>query len=291
MSSPLAAAERRPRAERLTRARIPPAALGVAPAVAVTVILFGGALLGALQQSVEPALGGGPSTWSLHSWRTLMGDPSFLDALRFSAQLALVASALASSLAVAIAIGLRFRGRMLRAVFSLPVPVPHLLVAVAAFDWLSPGGLAQRVLGTLPVQLVHDRLGLGVILVYVYKETPFLVLLLLAAMGRGLSEREEAAAVFGASRWRVLRWVLWPAIRRPLLIGTMIVAAFIFGAFEVPLVLGPNYPPTLATYAFQATQSNPIEGQGVAAASLLVAAGASILIAAAVMRLARSADA
>ncbi|MBA3806952.1 MAG: sugar ABC transporter permease [Solirubrobacterales bacterium] len=263
----------------------------MAPAVLVTVVLFGGALLGAVKQSVEPSLGGGPSTWNLDSWRTLLASPGFLDALRFSAQLALIASVLAASLAVAVAVALRSHGRLVRSAFSLPVPVPHLLVAVVAFMWLSPGGLAQRALGRLPLRLVHDPLGLGVILVYVYKETPFLVLLLLAVMGSTLREREEAAAVFGASPFRVLIWVVWPVIRRPLLIGTMIVAAFVFGAFEVPLVLGPNYPLTLASYALQAQQKSPLRGQGVAAASLLVAAGMSILIAAAVMRLARTADA
>ncbi len=91
-------------------------------------------------------------------------------------------------------------------------------------------------------------------LVYVYKEAPFLALLVLAACGRGLRAREEAAAVLGATPWQRLRWVTWPAIRGPLMVGSIIVAAYVAGAFEVPLLVGPNAPPTLATFAYEATQ-------------------------------------
>lgn len=271
-------------------ARLPRDSIRLLPALLVTVVLFGGALLGAVKQSVEPALGGGVSTWSLDSWQALLSDPSFWDALRFSAQLALIASLASAALALLAATWLRSRGRGLKTTFSLPVTVPHLLVAVVAVAWLAPGGIAERALGGLPFGVVHAQSGLGIILVYVYKETPFLVLLLLAVMGHTLRQREEATAVLGASPVQVLRWVVWPAVRRPLSIGTMIVSAFVFGAFEVPLAVGPNHPPTLATYAFQATQTSALSGQGKAAASLLVAAAASIAIGFAVMRLARAGD-
>jgi putative spermidine/putrescine transport system permease protein len=158
---------------------------------------------------------------------------------------------------------------------------------VVAVIWLAPGGLADRLLGGLPVSLIRDRAGIGIVLVYVYKEAPFLALLVLATMGRSLAEREEAAAVCGADWLRRVRFVVWPTIRRPLATGCLIVGAFAFGAFEVPLVVGPTYPPTVATYALQATQGDLIHGQSLAAAALLVAAAASFLLAAAAVGLGR----
>lgn len=261
----------------------------VAPALIVTAVLFGGALLRAAGESVEPALGGGPSTWSTTSWQALFGDPEFLAALWFSIRLALVASLASALLALAIATLLRSRGRGLRTTFSLPVTVPHLLVAVLAVSWLAPGGIVDRLLGGLPIGIVHAGSGLGVILVYVYKETPFLVLLLLSVMDRSLRAREEAGAVLGASRAQVLRWVVWPAVRRPLAVGAMIVGAFVLGSFEVPLLLGPNYPPTLATYAYESTQASALAGQGKAAAALLVAAAAAIVLGLGALSFARTA--
>jgi putative spermidine/putrescine transport system permease protein len=112
----------------------------------------------------------------------------------------------------------------------------------------------------------------------------------LAAWGPGVAEREEAAASLGAGPWQRLRLIVWPAIRAPLVTGSLVVAAFVLGAFEVPLVLGPTYPPTLAVYALEATRTADLDGHARAAASLLVAAGASLLLALAAAGRARDRD-
>jgi len=139
------------------------------------------------------------------------------------------------------------------------------------------------------VELIRDHGGLGIV-VYVYKEAPFLALLVLAACGRELQAREEAATVLGATPWQRVRWVMWPAIRGPLLVGSIIVAAYVVGAFEVPLLVGPNSPPTLATFAFEATKADVIAGQGTAAAALTLLALFSIAIAALAARFARDVE-
>lgn len=262
------------------------ARLAVAPALLVVVVLFGGALTGALRTSLVPL--GGPAT--LDTWRDLFADPAFWDSARFTAQVALLSTVISAALALLICSGLRRRGTLQRTLMALPVPVPHLLVAVAAVLWLGPGGLAERLLGGLPVDLVGDRNGFGIVAVYVYKETPFLVLLLLAASGQGLVERAEAAAVLGVSRFQRLRWVLWPALRGPLIVGSTVVAAFVIGAFEVPLIIGPSSPTTLAEHAQRATEGDLIAGEGTAAATLLVAAVATMLLAALAVRFAKDAQ-
>jgi len=250
----------------------------------VLALLFGGGIAGAVRTSLVPLDGEA----SLDSWRALFEDPAFVDAVLFSLRIAVVATLAAAVAAVGVALVVRTRGTALRALIALPVPVPHLLVAVLAVLWLAPGGLADRLLGTaLGASFIRDEQGVGIVLVYLYKETPFLVLLLLAAMGRGLTEREEAAAVLGASAWQRLRWVLWPAIRTPLVVGSIVVGAFTLGAFEVPLTVGPNYPPTLAEFAFQATQNDLLAGEGIAAAALLLTAVASVGLAVLAVRLGR----
>lgn len=257
----------------------------LAPALAIVVTVFGGALLGALHASVTPLSATAGAT--LDSWRALFADPVFLDSIAFTIKLAVVTTLAAAGCALAVALMLRSRGTALRALASLPLPVPHLLVAVTAVLWLAPGGLADRILGGLPLELVRDRHGIGIVLVYVYKETPFLVLLLLAAMGRGLAEREEAAAVLGASPAQRLRWVVWPTVRGPLVIGAIVVCAFVLGAFEVPLTVGPNYPLTLAEYASQATQNDVLTGESLAAAALLFTAVIAIALAVIAVRFAK----
>lgn len=258
----------------------------VAPAVAVLAVLFGGALAGAIRTSVVP-LPGAPAT--LDAWRELAADPPFAEAVMFTLALAAAATVLSAALALGIALVLRGASGGVRALGVAPVAVPPLLVAVLAVLWLAPGGLADRLLGGLPVELVRDRLGLGVLLVYVVKETPFLLLLLLAVMGTGLREREEACAALGAGLGQRVRWVVWPAVRRPLLAGSVVVAAFVVGAFEVPLAVGPNQPVTIAEYARQATQDDVLAGESRQAAALLVAAGLSLVLGAVAAGVARRA--
>lgn len=258
----------------------------LAPAGLVLALLFGGALAGVVRASLVPLSGGA----SLEAWRALLHDPAFAAAAGFTLLLTAVSTLLTAAAGLGLACLLRSRGTLPRAVAALPVPVPHLLAATLAVLWLGPGGLAERLLGGLPIELVRDRSGAAIVLVYVYKEAPFLALLVLAACGRDLVAREEAAAVLGASRRQVLRWVTWPAVRAPLVVGSIIVAAYVAGSFEVPLLVGPNSPPTIATYAFEATQGDVIAGQGTAAAALLLVCAFCAVLALAVVRLARDVE-
>ena len=258
----------------------------LAPAVLTLLVLFGGALVGVTQTSLRPL--GGPA--STAAWSELFGDPAFHDTVAFTLRVTVASTVIAALAALAIAGVLRGRGAAARALVSVPVPVPHLLVATVAVLWLAPGGLADRLLGGLPVDVVRDPAGVGIVAVYVYKEAPFLVLLLLAAMGDELREREAAAAVLGARPLQRLRWVTWPAVRGPLVVGSIIVAAYVLGSFEVPLTVGPNYPTTLSEYAFEAVQGDVITGESRAAAALLLAAATAVALALATVHFARDVE-
>jgi len=58
----------------------------------------------------------------------------------------------------------------------------------------------------------------------------------------------------------------------------------------VPLAIGPNYPPTLSAYAFEATSGDVIAGEGHAAAALLVAGLIATALALVAVRAARGVD-
>jgi putative spermidine/putrescine transport system permease protein len=249
-------------------------------------VLFAAAIAGAVRSSLRPPGGLGPA--SLASWRALLGEANLGPVLGFTAWVTALTIAVAAPVALAAAMVLRRRGGLARSLFGLPVPVPHLVVASVAVLWLAQGGLAERILGVLPIQLVGNGAGLGIVAVYVYKEAPFLTLLLLAAAGEELSRREEAAAVLGAGRWQRVRWVSWPVLRGPLFVGCVISGAFTLGSFEVPRVIGPSSPTMIAEFAFRARENNLLAGQGESAAALLLAAGMAIILALVAVRFARS---
>jgi putative spermidine/putrescine transport system permease protein len=255
------------------------------PVVLIVIVLFGGGLMTAAATTVRNSSG----QWTAQVWREVLADPALMDALWFSLRTTLAVTVLSAAIAVPIAASVRKR-LWTRVATVLPLVIPHLTVAVLAVLWLGPGGLADRLLGTLPVQMIRDRAGLGIIVVYVVKEVPFLVLLITAAWGEATREREEAAAALGAGPVTRFRFVSWPAIRLPLVTGSLIVAAFVLGSFEVPLVVGPSYPPTLATLAFEQTRAPDLAGAARAAAILLLTTGFALLLAAMAVRVARRHD-
>jgi putative spermidine/putrescine transport system permease protein len=252
----------------------------LAPALLVVLALWGAGMVGAIRTSLGVNRLNGWAAADLDAYRALAGDPAFWESLWFTLHIAALATVLSAVLAVALAAALRRHGPSVRALAAVPVPMPHLVAAVLGVLWLGPGGIADRLLGGLPVDLVRDPSGFGIVLVYVAKETPFLALLVLASWGPAVAAREEAAAVLGARPLQRLRWVVWPAIRAPLVTGSAVVAAFVIGAFEVPLVIGPTSPQTLSELALGATRTASLEGRAVASAALLVASFLALLVAA-----------
>lgn len=257
----------------------------VVPALAATLLLFGGALTGALRTSLAPLPG---QSTSLLAWRRVLADPRFHEALLFTVAIAVAATLLSVALALPVAAMLR-RRRAVQAIVALPVLLPHLLVAVVVVLWLGPGGLVDRVVADVP-QVVRAPSGLGVLLVYVLKEVPFLVLLLLTVWNEDVERRIEVAATLGVGPVRALRSVVWPAVRAPLVLGAAIVMAFVLGFLQVPAVVGPNTPVMVPVYAIEATRLRGLQGQADAAVALLVASGIALVLAAVAAVTARRLD-
>ncbi|MBW3662766.1 MAG: hypothetical protein KY469_06675 [Actinobacteria bacterium] len=246
----------------------------VVPALGATVVLFGGAVVGAVVTSLHPAPDGGAT---LDAWRFVLADARFHRSLWFTVTLAVVTTLSAAALALLAARVIRGH-RWAQVLFGLPVLLPHLLVAALAVLWLGPGGLADRALAPLPVELVRASSGAGIVLVYLFKEVPFLTLLLLAGWDDEVATLEESAAVAGAGPLRRLALVVAPALRGPLVLGAVVVAAFVTGAFEVPLLVGPNSPPMLATYALEETRVGGLAGRSHAAVALLVTTAVAVVL-------------
>ena len=87
-----------------------------------------------------------------------------------------------------------------------------------------------------------------------WKETPFIFLVVFALLQGIGPQYEEIARTLGASRWQRFRYVLLPLLLPGVLSSSAIVFAFVFANYEIPLLLGARYPPTLPVWAFQRYQ-------------------------------------
>ena len=238
-------------------------ALLLAPALAVVLVLFGGGIvlgvLGSLGR--QPFL---PSTGlSLDAYRGLVDDLEVRRSLLLTFRIALLSTVVSAVLAVGAALLLRGTRRGRRAallVFQLNLPVPHLVGAAAMLLLLGQSGLVSRLLfavdlvdspGGAPV-LTNDAVGWAIMAEYVWKEVPFIGVVVLAALSGGVGELEDAARTLGAGAWQRFRHVVLPHIAPAVLSTSIIVFAFTFGSYEVPLLLGQPFPATLPVVAYQA---------------------------------------
>ena len=235
----------------------------LAPALVVVLVLFGGGVvLGVLGSlGYQPFLP--TSDLSLDAYRGLLDDVEVRRSLGLTFRIALVSTVVSAVLAVAAALLLRGTRRGRRAallVFQLNLPVPHLVGAAAMLLLLGQSGLVSRLLfaaglvdspGDAPV-LTNDVVGWAIMAEYVWKEVPFIGVVVLAALSCGVSDLEDAARTLGAGAWARLRHVVLPHVAPAVLSTSIIVFAFTFGSYEVPLLLGQPFPATLPVVAYQA---------------------------------------
>jgi putative spermidine/putrescine transport system permease protein len=232
----------------------------LAPALAVVLVLFGGGLALGVVQAMGYLPGAGLGRLGFQHFAQVLTDPDFATSFALTAYVAGVSTVLAAGISMIAALALAsLRSRWIHFIFQIPLTVPHLVVAVATLFLLAPAGLLSRAavaLGLIagPVDfplLINDNWGIGIILVYVWKEIPFITLMILAVLRNSGRDLLDVGRTLKAGPWQCFRHITLPIIFPALAAASLIVFAFTFGAFEVPYLLGRTYPMTLPVWAYK----------------------------------------
>lgn len=237
-------------------------ALLLAPALAVLGGLFLAGLGLTVLRSLRYAPALGQTRPDLSAYAAILSSPGFLRSLGLSLWIATASTLIAAALALAAALLLRqtFPGRALIAfLVQLNLTIPHIVGAIGLAYLISQSGSFARLAYAAGLiggpsdfpALTQDPFAIGIILLYVWKETPFITLLLLANLQTVGTGHEATARTLGATRWQAFRFVLFPLVLPGLAAASALVFAFAFGAYEVPLVLGAHAPKALPVLAWQ----------------------------------------
>ncbi len=270
----------------------------LAPALLVTLGLFAGGLLLAFIQSAGYFAPAGEQTFTLAHYRKLLADGEVLTSLRLTFLVSAISTFVSAVAGLLLALALRelaLYSRLFRTLLQVPLAVPHLAMAVALVNVIAPSGLLAR-LGHAAgfvespnqfPQLVNDGYGMGIVAAYVLKETPFIALMTLALLVRVGNDYEMAAKTLGASALQRLRWVTLPLAAPAVVSASLVVFAFVFGAFEVPYILGRPYPAMLAVVAQRRFLAIDLAERPEALAIAFLMAAVTAVLVAAYLRLAR----
>jgi ABC-type sugar transport system permease subunit len=215
---------------------------------------------------VELAFPGPRPFVGLQNYLTAVQSPEFWKSAGVTVYftVASVALELGAGLLGAVLLNEEFRGRqLLRSLVLIPWAMLTLSTALMWFWIYNPTyGILNALLVRLgvvdaPVVWLGDPLWAmpAVIVADAWKTTPFMTLLLLAGLQPIPWTLYEAAAVDGASRWQIFRYVVLPLLRPALLVAVILRSLQAFKVFDMIFVLTAGGPAdatrVLAVYTYQ----------------------------------------
>lgn len=238
--------------------------LGYAPAVTLALFLLpiAAGLIGTWLPAFNylPALGHGEP--SLAPWRALAAHPGLGGSLRLtllSGGLATLASFALTVAFLAACHGTRLFAHLRRWLAPL-LAVPHAALAIGLAFLVAPSGWLVRLVSPwatgweLPpdVATLQDPYGLALAGGLVLKETPFLLLMSLAALGQAQA-RERLAVARSLGYGPVAAWLktVLPAIYPQIRLPVYAVLAFSLSVVDMAIILAPATPPPLAVQVFR----------------------------------------
>jgi putative spermidine/putrescine transport system permease protein len=228
------------------------ALLLLAPGLGLLAVLFGGPLLWSVFGSFGLSEAG--DGFTLAHYREIFLRPTLQRALLMSVWfgLAPVALTLIASIVLALLMRRHFLGRALfNGLYKIPMAVPGIIAALVVLTLAERGGFLDRVaaLGgvSLP-RLVRDEWGIGVILATVWKQVPFMTLVIGGAFAGITEDLRGAARSLGANRWRTLLHVELPLAMPGISAAVLLTFIGSMGSFAIPDLVGPASPRPLAVH-------------------------------------------
>ena len=157
----------------------------------------------------------------------------------------------------------------------IPMIIPHFVAAYLVYIIFSQTGIVSSILYYLndiglPFPLVNDTAYIGVILTYIWKEVPFVVLMLLPIYQQIDKRYEDVVRTLGGKGWQVWKTVELPWIGPVLLEAGLIIFAFVIAAYEVPALLGVTYPKMFSVLVYEWFYEGNWENRPLAQALMIV---------------------
>jgi ABC-type spermidine/putrescine transport system permease subunit I len=138
---------------------------------------------------------------------------------------------------------------ILRQLYRWPLFIPFIVAAQCMRTFLAKNGLMNNsfvALGLLePLQTTSFLDWRGIVATFVWKQVPFVTLMLAGAMASLDRATIEAGRNLGASRLRVLIEIVLPQVAQTLLVGLVLSFVTMLSVLSVPLMVAGSQPTML----------------------------------------------
>jgi ABC-type spermidine/putrescine transport system permease subunit I len=135
---------------------------------------------------------------------------------------------------------------MLAWLYRWPLFIPFIVAAQCMRTFLAKNGLMNNSLVSLGLLDVTQTVGFldwrGIVITFVWKQTPFVALMVAGAMATLDRGTIEAAQNLGASRFRILFEIVVPQVRQTLLVGLILSFVTMMSVLSVPIMISGGSP-------------------------------------------------
>ena len=221
----------------------------------------------------------------LKNFIDVFGADDFFNSVEFSLVFAVcnVIGCYLLGLALALLVNMDVPGRgVFRVAFLLPWIVPS-IVSIVCWRWMlsDEKALVNQIIGFFgagPIYFLSDERGavFAVTLVKIWRSFPFMLLSLLAALQTIDRSLYEAAAIDGANRWQMFRFITVPQIKSLSIVVCMMMTIWSVNDFETPFLLTQGGPARatesliLLAYRYTFVRNNVGFGSAVSMITLVV---------------------
>ena len=263
-------------------------ALGLAPALLVLTVITVGPALYLVVTSLTPLNLVNPQSafdfsHPLGNYRDALTDSRFLNSVWVQVELSVATVVLQLAAGLSVALLLNAHSRLLeavRAAFLIPMVLPPIVVAII---WkviytpdVSPVHRALAAVGLPLGSLITnaDTAIWAIVLAETWEWFPFTMLMTLAALQMIPRDPLEAAAIDGANRWQMFRYIVLPYLRPTLVVCALFRLIDSIKAFPLIYVLTNGGPGTATEvtnyYGFVQAFNFSYWGYGSAIATMMV---------------------
>ncbi|HCA3881967.1 TPA: ABC transporter permease [Salmonella enterica] len=196
----------------------------------------------------------GDSHFSLEYWRNMLQDKVLQSALFYSVKVSLLGAFGSVIFAYPLALWLRkpMAGKEgIIAVLRAPMFIPGLVAAFLFVNIVAYHGIINELLLALgiisePLRMQNDDFGWGVVILQIWKNLPFALILVGGAVNAIRNDVLDAASNLGASRWRSFTGVIVPLTLPAVQVTLILVFIGALGDFAFFSVAGPRNTYSLA---------------------------------------------
>ncbi|RBQ35773.1 MULTISPECIES: ABC transporter permease [Rahnella] len=218
------------------------------------VLLMGSTFYVVLVQSIGYFNLSGDSQFSLEYWQNVLQDPVLHSALIYSVKVSILGAFGAVLLSYPLALWLRqplVAKEGIVAVLRAPMFIPGLVAAFLFINIIAYHGVINELLLALgvidqPLRMQNDDFGWGVVILQIWKNLPFALILVGGSVNAIRTDILDAASNLGASRWRCFRDVIFPLTLPAVQVSLILIFIGALGDFAFFSVAGPRNTYSLA---------------------------------------------